>query len=180
MERNLWKHVQAAKNSCWKGDDETSHCGSVGRPVSGASGDHLPVELHRYRTSAHQGRPTRALPARRRRGLARTPVRWNLPVDELWVGRGENSAGVPVNPVDAMLDPLERAGDDPKQSGASWSARCPSHDDQNVSLSVSEARDGRVLVKCPARCTTVLPSRRRLLRVEDLYAFVASLLEVCG
>jgi hypothetical protein len=50
-------------------------------------------------------------------GLARTPVRWGPAVDEPWIDYGKNSAGAAVNPVEAMLDSLERVGGGPKQSG---------------------------------------------------------------
>jgi DNA primase len=37
---------------------------------------------------------------------------------------------------------------------ASWSAKCPAHDDHSPSLSISEGDDGRALVKCHAGCAT--------------------------
>ncbi len=33
-----------------------------------------------------------------------------------------------------------------------WQARCPAHEDRDPSLSISEAPDGRVLVKCFGGC----------------------------
>lgn len=33
-----------------------------------------------------------------------------------------------------------------------WIARCPAHEDRDPSLSITEAPDGRVLVKCFAGC----------------------------
>jgi len=36
----------------------------------------------------------------------------------------------------------------------SCSTRCPSHDDRNASLSVSAGREGRILVRCHAGCST--------------------------
>ena len=33
-----------------------------------------------------------------------------------------------------------------------WMARCPAHDDSQASLSVTEGRDGRTLIKCFAGC----------------------------
>src|SRR5229473_1550446 len=33
-----------------------------------------------------------------------------------------------------------------------WIARCPAHDDRNPSLSLNEAPDGKILVKCHAGC----------------------------
>lgn len=38
------------------------------------------------------------------------------------------------------------------KAGASYAARCPAHDDEHASLSVSEGDDGRVLVNCHAGC----------------------------
>jgi hypothetical protein len=46
-----------------------------------------------------------------------------------------------------------------------WSARCPAHDDHNPSLSITEDRDGRVLLHCFAGCpqwlviSTLRPAR---------------------
>lgn len=34
-----------------------------------------------------------------------------------------------------------------------WVARCPAHDDHNPSLSLKDADDGRILVKCHASCS---------------------------
>jgi phage/plasmid primase-like uncharacterized protein len=39
-----------------------------------------------------------------------------------------------------------------RKSGRGWTARCPAHDDRTPSLSVSEAYDGKVLVRCHAGC----------------------------
>lgn len=33
-----------------------------------------------------------------------------------------------------------------------WTARCPAHEDRDPSLSVTEADDGRILIKCFAGC----------------------------
>lgn len=38
------------------------------------------------------------------------------------------------------------------RSGGGWTARCPSHDDCKPSLSIREANDGVVLVRCHAGC----------------------------
>ncbi len=39
-----------------------------------------------------------------------------------------------------------------RKTGAGWQARCPAHDDRQPSLSISDAPDGKVLVKCFAGC----------------------------
>ena len=42
-----------------------------------------------------------------------------------------------------------------KRSGKGWIAKCPAHEDRSPSLSITEGRDGRVLIKCHAGCPTV-------------------------
>jgi putative DNA primase/helicase len=39
-----------------------------------------------------------------------------------------------------------------RQAGAGWMARCPAHHDQTPSLSIHEADDGKVLLRCHAGC----------------------------
>ena len=50
-----------------------------------------------------------------------------------------------------VLDSLRDYGSDPRESGGSWSARCPAHDDQMPSLSV-RGTDTKVLVHCHVGC----------------------------
>jgi putative DNA primase/helicase len=53
--------------------------------------------------------------------------------------------------VERLLAKLSRV----KKSGrGQWMARCPVHDDSTASLSIGEARDGRVLMNCKAGCDT--------------------------
>src|SRR5262245_13607453 len=40
-----------------------------------------------------------------------------------------------------------------RQSGDNFAARCPAHDDDNNSLSLTEAKDGKILIRCFAGCT---------------------------
>src|SRR5215470_8877425 len=40
-----------------------------------------------------------------------------------------------------------------KKCGGGFSARCPAHDDKRSSLSVSEGRDGKLLLTCHAGCS---------------------------
>ncbi len=58
-----------------------------------------------------------------------------------------------MKPLDRVLDALRDQGCEPRQSGDHWAARCPAHDDQNPSLSVSEGQDGQALVHCHAGCS---------------------------
>jgi hypothetical protein len=39
-----------------------------------------------------------------------------------------------------------------RKMGGRWMARCPAHDDRTPSLSIREAADGKVLVRCHAGC----------------------------
>ena len=52
-------------------------------------------------------------------------------------------------PIDAVLHRLDRV----KSTGpGKWQALCPAHDDKRPSLSIKEADDGRVLLKCWTGC----------------------------
>lgn len=51
-----------------------------------------------------------------------------------------------VNELLQMLDNV-REGDN------GWTARCPSHDDKQNSLSIGTGDDGRILLKCFAGCS---------------------------
>ena len=55
--------------------------------------------------------------------------------------------------VDDVLERLHAADCRPRKTGDGWSARCPAHDDKNPSLSLSEGRDGGVVLHCHAGCT---------------------------
>ena len=71
--------------------------------------------------------------------------------------------------------PLEKvltAIGDYKRSGKSYKARCPAHEDHNPSLSLSEAKDGKVLLKCHAGCTPEAVVRALGLEVNDLFTRV--------
>ena len=56
-----------------------------------------------------------------------------------------------------------------RRSGAGYIARCPAHDDQHVSLSVSLGDDMRVLVHCHAGCETEDVCKGIGLRLPDLF-----------
>lgn len=51
--------------------------------------------------------------------------------------------------VDALLSRLEKVRATGK---ATWTARCPAHEDKTPSLSVRETDDGHVLIYCHAQC----------------------------
>ncbi len=56
------------------------------------------------------------------------------------------AARAPIDSVLSRLDKVRSAGT------GKWTACCPSHDDKTPSLSVGEAHDGTVLLKCFAGC----------------------------
>ena len=68
--------------------------------------------------------------------------------------------------INNLLDKLP----DASRSGAGWKARCPAHDDRNPSLSIHEAENGNVLLKCHAGCTTPAVVRAIGLKMADLMA----------
>jgi putative DNA primase/helicase len=39
-----------------------------------------------------------------------------------------------------------------RKAGGGWMARCPAHDDREPSLSIRDADDGKVLMRCHAGC----------------------------
>src|SRR5829696_4407270 len=55
-----------------------------------------------------------------------------------------------MTPLEQVLERLEGA----RKVGKGWQARCPSHADRNPSLTLTEAQDGRVLLRCHAGCRT--------------------------
>ena len=57
-----------------------------------------------------------------------------------------------TSPLDRVRDGLERRECRPVRSGRGFSARCPAHEDNRASLSVSEGDDGKALVRCFAGC----------------------------
>ncbi|WP_215876579.1 hypothetical protein HF292_007450 [Acidithiobacillus ferruginosus] len=52
-------------------------------------------------------------------------------------------------PIDAVLHRLDRVK---RTAPGKWIALCPAHDDRRPSLSIREADDGRVLLKCWSGC----------------------------
>ena len=55
-----------------------------------------------------------------------------------------------------------------RKNGAGWTAKCPGHDDKTPSLSISEGREGRILLKCFAGCTTEAIIAAMGLKMADL------------
>ena len=57
------------------------------------------------------------------------------------------------NPIDMVIAALEQTDCKPRKSGHGWTAKCPSHEDRNPSLSVGVGTDGRALLTCHAGCS---------------------------
>lgn len=60
------------------------------------------------------------------------------------------SITLPTGPIGNILGRLDKV----QNKGRYWLARCPAHTDNEPSLSIASGRDGRVVVKCHAGCTT--------------------------
>ncbi len=52
----------------------------------------------------------------------------------------------PIDKILPLLDRIKKTGPD------RWIARCPAHDDRQPSLSIKEADDGKILLKCWTGC----------------------------
>lgn len=72
--------------------------------------------------------------------------------------------------VDRLLAALRSRGCEPQRSGSDWSCRCPAHDDQRASLSISTGEDGRALLHCHAGCAADAVCAAVGLSVADLFA----------
>jgi hypothetical protein len=55
-----------------------------------------------------------------------------------------------MTPADKLLPLLKKVR---QVKPLNWEACCPAHDDKSPSLKISEAEDGRLLLKCWAGCT---------------------------
>ncbi len=58
-----------------------------------------------------------------------------------------------AKPIENVLSAVASKGGQPKRNAHGWEARCPAHDDQHASLSVSATNEGKVLVRCHAGCS---------------------------
>ncbi|TVT64922.1 MAG: virulence-associated protein E [Pseudomonas sp.] len=71
-----------------------------------------------------------------------------------------------MNPVDNLLSRLSKVR---QRKPGSWVACCPAHDDKSPSLYVTEADDGRALLKCWGGCTTEEICAAVGLELRDLF-----------
>jgi putative DNA primase/helicase len=70
-----------------------------------------------------------------------------------------------VAPLDLVLSRLPQA----HKNGSGWMVRCPAHDDNNPSLKIDEAPDGKVLLRCFAGCSAEAICRAVGLEMVDLW-----------
>ena len=68
-------------------------------------------------------------------------------------------------PISKILDNLENV----TGSGKQYSAKCPAHDDRKNSLSVTQGRDGKILLHCHAGCQTEDILSAMGLTMKDLF-----------
>jgi hypothetical protein len=74
-----------------------------------------------------------------------------------------------ATPVKGVLGVLEARGCHPRRNGVAWRAHCPAHEDTHPSLSISEGRQGRVLLRCWSGCETREVLAALGLRWSDLF-----------
>ena len=74
-----------------------------------------------------------------------------------------------MTPMETVIGALERAGCSPRQNGSGIAARCPGHDDRVASLSITEGRDGKVLLYDHAGCDVARILEALGLTMRDLY-----------
>jgi len=72
-------------------------------------------------------------------------------------------------PLSRVLARLEESGCRHLGRNGAWRSRCPAHDDRRPSLSLAEAEDGRVLIKCHAGCATEAVLERLGLTWRELF-----------
>jgi len=73
------------------------------------------------------------------------------------------SYGSPIDKVLHRLEKVKRTGPD------RWIAKCPAHDDRRPSLSIKEAEDHKVLLKCWTGCSAAEIVAALGLSLADLF-----------
>jgi putative DNA primase/helicase len=75
-----------------------------------------------------------------------------------------------ASPIERVLAALEREGSAFQRNGVGWRAQCPSHDDRNPSLTITEREGGGVLLHCHAGCSLEQVLATLQLTKADLFA----------
>ena len=81
-------------------------------------------------------------------------------------GTAYDKARLHDSPADAVLHRLEKVK---RTAPDKWIARCPAHDDRRPSLSIREADDGKVLLKCWSGCSAQAITEALGLSLADLF-----------
>lgn len=71
-------------------------------------------------------------------------------------------------PTEILIPKLKKVRE---RGPGSWMACCPAHDDRSPSLSVREAADGKILLRCMAGCGLEEIVRAVGLEVSDLFPY---------
>ena len=72
--------------------------------------------------------------------------------------------------INEFLEKIEETtGFTPKKSNNGYITQCPSHDDQNQSLSISESPDGKILLKCFSGCSVEDICTACNIEISDLF-----------
>lgn len=74
-----------------------------------------------------------------------------------------------MSPIETVISKLVEAGCEPAQTSSGWQCRCPAHDDQMPSLSVSEGESDMALLKCHAGCDAKKIVASIGLTMKDLF-----------
>lgn len=73
-----------------------------------------------------------------------------------------------LQPIDKVLERLDKV----KSKGADkWQALCPAHNDKTPSLTITQCKDGTVLVKCWCGCTAKEIVTAINLQLKDLFPY---------
>ena len=73
------------------------------------------------------------------------------------------------SPLQGVLRALEEAGSELRESGGGYQAQCPAHRDRRPSLSITEKKDGKVVLHCHAGCRTEHVLAALGLTMADLF-----------
>lgn len=72
--------------------------------------------------------------------------------------------------LSSLLDLIaQKTGKQPKKRGKNYSCLCPSHDDKNPSLSISQSHDGKLLLKCHTGCGLENICESLNIKVSELF-----------
>jgi len=70
---------------------------------------------------------------------------------------------------DFLVTLESRTGKIPKKTGSGYITCCPTHEDENPSLSISQSNDGKILLNCFAGCSTEAICASLNIQICDLF-----------